>query len=233
MFIIEPISQQIQVVLLGNFNPAIIQPGWLAKHGVIGETEALNAKVDIIHPEVTVLHLAHVDLMLENDKCVVTSKGIHFDVVRDFLLKTFGEFLFHTPITALGINFIVHFDCGSFEKREEFARKIAPYEGWGDWGKSIEGTPEEEPGHGGLTSISMRQNTRPDDREGFIIVRVEPSARLQTSGLFMFINDHYQFSAATGGDSAAGATEVLEIAWEASLDYSEKIVNSVMTNFKK
>ena len=229
MLLIEPIFQQVQVVMVGKFNPAIIQPGWLAKHGIIGETEALNAKVDLIHGDIAAIHLAHVDLMVEPDKFTISGKGIHFEFVKDFLLKTFGEFLFHTPIVMLGINFILHFDTGSFEAREAYAQKLAPREPWGEWGAAIEGTPDG-PGHGGLTSITMRQNTRPDGRPGAIIVRLEPSNRLQTSGIFAMVNDHYQFSEAT---DSAPAMEVIETGWDASLSYSEYIINSIMRNFKE
>ena len=229
MLLIQPEFQQVQVVLLGEFNPAIVQPGWLAKHGIIGETEALNAKVAIIHPEVSVLHLAHVELMFQPEQCIVTGKGIHFDVVRDFVVKTFGEFLYHTPIKALGINFIVHFDCGSFAARERYALKLAPREPWGAWGDQI-GGPAEGAGHGGLASISMKQNTRPDGRPGFLIVRLEPSVRMQERGIFMMVNDHYGFEEAEQKDSSA-AMQIMEVGWTQSLDYSEFIVNSVMGNF--
>jgi hypothetical protein len=229
MFLIEPDFQQVQVVLLGQFNPAIVQPGWLAKHEIIGESEALNARIEVIHPEVTVLHLAHVELMIEPGKCTLASRGIHFDVLRDFVLKTFGEFLFHTPISALGINSMIHFDCGSFEAREEFAKRLAPREPWGAWGEEIEGAPDGLE-HGGLVSISMRQNNRRDGKKGFLIVRLEPSTRLPRTGIFMLINDHYSFDDAKDKDSAM-AMEVIELNWEKSLQYSEFIANSVMKNF--
>jgi hypothetical protein len=167
--------------------------------------------------------------MFQQAQCVITSKGIHFDVVRDFVLKTFGEFLYHTPIKALGINFIVHFDCGSFEAREEFAKKLAPREPWGPWGKEIEGKPDGV-GHGGLISIMMRQNTRPDGRAGCVVVRLEPSGRLQNTGIFMMVNDHYSFEEAEEKDSSS-AMQVIELSWDRSRQYSEFIINSVMSNF--
>jgi hypothetical protein len=227
MFLIEPIFQQVQVVLIGKFNPAIIQPGWLAKHGIVGETEALNAQVGLIHPDVASISLAHLEIVVEPEKCTISGKGIHFDVVRDFILKAFGEFLFHTPIVAVGINFAVHFDCGSFEAREAFARRLAPREPWGAWGTQMEG-PKEGDGHGGLISIAMRQETRPDDRKGFLIVRLEPSSRLKTTGIFMFVNDHY---AVDGSTDSSQAMEVVELGWEPSIQYSKYIINCIMKNF--
>ncbi|MDR3469811.1 MAG: hypothetical protein P4M07_28105 [Xanthobacteraceae bacterium] len=227
MFLIEPAFQQVQVVLIGKFNPAIIQPGWLAKHGIVGETEALNARVGLIHPDISTINLAHVDVVVEPDKCTIQGKGIHFDVVRDFVLKTFGEFLFHTPISAMGINFVVHFDCGSFKAREEFALRLAPREPWGEWSKDLEG-PAEGVGHGGLTSISMTQNMRPDGRKGSVQVRLEPSSRIPNSGVFMLVNDHY---ALDEGTDSAQAMEVVDLGWETSLKYSNFIINCIMKNF--
>ena len=145
------------------------------------------------------------------------------------MLKTFGEFLYHTPINGLGINFVVHFDCGSFEAREEFAIRLAPRKPWGAWGDAIEGPPDGLE-HGGLASISMRQNNRPDERKGSLIVRLEPSIRLPRTGIFMLVNDHYSFEDSKENDSSQ-AVEIMELNWDKSLKYSEFIINSIMGNF--
>jgi hypothetical protein len=41
----------VSIVLVGNFNPAIFQPAWLAAKGLIRESEASAAVVEVIHPE--------------------------------------------------------------------------------------------------------------------------------------------------------------------------------------
>jgi hypothetical protein len=74
----------------------------------------------------------------------------------------------------------------------------------------------------------MRQNTRPDDLNGFLLVKLEPSNRLPRSGIFMLVNDHYMFDGAT---DSSEAMEVIESRWEGSLQYSEFIVNCIMKNF--
>ncbi len=43
----------LSIVFVGDFNPAIIQPYWLANKKLIREQEAENAKVGILHNEIT------------------------------------------------------------------------------------------------------------------------------------------------------------------------------------
>ena len=46
------------IVFVGDFNPVILQPFWLANKGLIRESEATNAKVEVIHNEVVKFELA-------------------------------------------------------------------------------------------------------------------------------------------------------------------------------
>src|SRR5262249_25023629 len=50
---IEPEIGAASIVLLGSFNPKIFQPYWMAKHGLISDSEAEAADVAVIHPEIT------------------------------------------------------------------------------------------------------------------------------------------------------------------------------------
>jgi hypothetical protein len=76
----------------------------------------------------------------------------------------------------------------------------------------IEGEADGER-HGGLMSITMRQYTREDGRKGHIETRIEPSARLPRTGIFVMVNDHYVFDEAETKDSSQ-AMEVIDLGWE-------------------
>ncbi len=89
------------------------------------------------------------------------------------------------------------------------------------------GDPEPGKEHGGLISLSMRQAKRPDHYAGFIHTVIEPSARLPNTGIYMSVNDHYDFTSADLQDSSL-LVEVLENRWTASLEYAEFIINQIM-----
>ena len=59
----------------------------------------------------------------------------------DFLERTFGEFLPHTPIFRMGINRQVHFTVGSEDARNEIGLKLAPHEPWGEWADALDRQP--------------------------------------------------------------------------------------------
>lgn len=220
---IEPKRREIEVVFIGRFNPAIIQPGWFAKYGIVGEEDAKSAKINLVHPELTVINFALFDLHVETGKFSVKTRDIHPEIIRDFLLKTFGQFLIHTPIRLMGINLAVELECPSAEVRDAFGKRLAPREAWGGWAKMIEG--EKDPTstqHGGLVSISMRQSKRPDEHLGYIQVKLEPNLAT-AKNIFIHINDHHEL----GGDSddTSRAMEILEKGWEESLKYSQFIMD--------
>ena len=56
------------LVLLGNFNPSIFQPQWLAQHGLVREEEAKHAVIEIIRPEVSIFSVADLKLLVQQDR---------------------------------------------------------------------------------------------------------------------------------------------------------------------
>ena len=54
---IEPESDEAGIVIVGSFNPRIFQPFWLAKQNLISDEAAENAKITIIHPDITAFEI--------------------------------------------------------------------------------------------------------------------------------------------------------------------------------
>ena len=64
-------NQQIRtlaIVIIGNFNPAIIQPFWLSKKNLIKESDAENARDVLIHDQLTQFNLGWVAIEISLDK---------------------------------------------------------------------------------------------------------------------------------------------------------------------
>ncbi|MDZ7762529.1 MAG: hypothetical protein U5L00_20055 [Desulfovermiculus sp.] len=131
MMKIAPEIDNASVVLLGRFNPSIFQPWWFAKNGIVGEQEADEAEIEIIHPEICKFQTEYFLIQAERNRFMVNSIAGPLEMVKDFVLKTFTDFLSQTPVGTLGINRAVHFDAGSNEARIALGSKARSMGGLG------------------------------------------------------------------------------------------------------
>jgi hypothetical protein len=149
------------VVLLGNFNPTIFTPAWFEKYGLLTEDEAAAADVSVIHPNIARFSAAGLTVQVENTRFSTT--GVVSAVqIKDFVLKTFRDYLSHTPLRMMGINREVHFKLANADARMRLGRSLAPLAPWGDWGKEIGQTKEP----GGMLSLTMHQPGLDDRQSG-------------------------------------------------------------------
>ncbi len=225
---ITPEIDNASIVLLGRFNPAIFQPWWFAKNGIIGEQEAFEAEIEIIHPELCKFQTEYFFVQAERNRFMVRSNSGPLELIKDFALKTFTDFLTYTPIGILGINRSVHFDAGSNEARIALGKKLAPWEPWGEWARSFEGEDTEE--QGGMLNLTMRQNrSKKEGLKGYVRAKIQPSSELSgNSGVFMDINNHYDV---VGLEEAVGCSKVmyvLEHQWNKAMGHAEFIINQIM-----
>lgn len=131
---ITPISGKCSIVLVGKFNPAIIQPWWLVQKQLVDSQAAENAQVSIINPDLTLIKLDHFALTVQQNQFTVESERSPFVILADFVCRLFGDILGETPIKAFGINRTIVFGVGSQDVRDKIGRKLAPWEPWGELG---------------------------------------------------------------------------------------------------
>jgi hypothetical protein len=143
------------------------------------------------------------------------------------VIKTFGDYLPHTPAGVLGINRLVHFDAGSFEIRDAVGRALAPWEPWGEWAQSLEGHDRKT--HGGMVALQMRQNIPPEGYRGYVRALVEPSNLIPNErGIYVDINHHYEI---LPKEDALGSKEVmaaLEDQWQPAITHAAFIIDQLM-----
>jgi len=60
---IEPEIQETTIVLVGYFNPAIINPDWLLRYELIGPRAASESIIDIIHPSLAQFRVADLEFI--------------------------------------------------------------------------------------------------------------------------------------------------------------------------
>lgn len=201
------------VVMLGAFNPAIFQPEWLARYGLIAPEEADAAEVHIISGEVTHFSTELFDIQVTHDQFVAsTARAPSFGMLQDLVVGIFVT-LRHTPVVRMGINRDVHFRMASEEAWHALGHRIVPPDLWSSF----------------LTSPGMRsvvvQALRPDDRAGNVFLRVEPSVRIHP-GIYIQRNDHYEL-----GDKAKDSSQALDILrsdWTSSMERADEAFRRIL-----
>jgi hypothetical protein len=150
-------------VLLGNFNPRIIEPLWLAKQGLVAEEEAERAERQLIDAEMSRIVFPWAELIVLQNQVQVESGP---EMVSDSQLRDLAvgmlRLLPHTPVQVVSIQHRVTVIAASEDQWHNVGHAIAPKEIWED--------VLEKPG---ILDFAM-QGTRPDDHEGSIKVRIRP-----------------------------------------------------------
>ena len=224
---IEPEISGVNVVLRGDFNPAIFTPAWFALHNLLPESVADSAVLQVAHQQVTAFDADWLHFQVTVDQFTVDTSQAPYVRVRDLVIRVFKEHLFHTPLRAFGINRNVHFRVKSFAERARIGRTLAPVEPWGKLGQNLGLSGE----NGGMTSLTMSQ-VAPHGRPtgGQINITVEPSHRIGKgrTGVYVRVNDHYAIDNAEL-ETAERLMELFEINFDPSLERSNGIIDHIMS----
>lgn len=170
---------ELVLIFVGNFNPSIVQPSWMAHKGLIREEEGLNAKVNVIHNELAQFDLDWLKVQVTRDRFELrTTQEPYFEPLKDIATGIFG-ILQETPLESFGINHLRHYTLESEKQYYEFGNKLAPLKNW----SPIMNDPR-------VLTLEILMN-KPDG--GSIRVRIQPSDSIKNSkSAFMSnINDHF------------------------------------------
>lgn len=211
------VVQGVNIVLCGNFNPAIFHPSWLSAEGLIRFQEAETAQIEIVHPDAATFNAEWLQIRVVRDRFQAgTVQEPYYEPLRDLVVGIFG-LLRHTPMRALGINRDFHYRLESKGVWHTVGDRLAPKQDW-----------EEVLGNPGMKSLVI-EGKRPDNLAGYIQVKVGPSNRVEF-GVYVEINDHYQLSPAS--ETSASASETIDIlsehwaeSMQRSLGISQKIAD--------
>jgi hypothetical protein len=204
-------------VTLGQFNPSIVHPSWLASESLIPRLVADGATIDVIHPELAdfTLHMSEPEAVLRvqvlRQRLLVSTEDARlYETVRDLSVGVL-TLLRHTPVTKLGINFDCHVAMASDDARNALGQRLAPPAAWS-------GILEKP----ALLSLSMK-SPREDGLDGHLVVKVEPSNRVPF-GVLLAINDQFDLEASAGADKVV---DLLKTKWDPSLKALREIVAKV------
>lgn len=217
-------EQAASAVLLGNFNPAIFNPDWLAREGIIGGQEAEDSRIDVIHPELSRFEVSGLVFDINSERFAVHARMEPFVRLADIIADVFGDRLSHTPLTALGLNYAAHFQVRDWKQQSALGRLLAPIEPWGEWGQKLKGDSPRS--SGGLANLTMLQQ-RPDERVGGAIqISIQPSKKIEAGkGVFFQFNDHFD-----GGeeDKLINYPQLCVDKIEGSFSNARQILNSIV-----
>jgi len=204
----------VNIVLLGSFNPAIFHPIWFKTQNLIRAQEADDAKIEIIHPEVSSFSTDWCKIVVMTNRFSgETLSSSHFEPLRDLVFGTFS-ILEHTPVSKMGLNRLLHYKMPSLESWHGVGHLLAPKDPW----KTVMSEP-------GLLSLVMQDKR--DDPPGYTRAKVEPSSRV-IPGVYIEINNHYEFKEQTGS-SLHNFMEILKNSWENIINFSDKIAHHLIS----
>ncbi len=204
------------IVLRGPFSPAIFHPMWFAAHDLIRSQEAEAAKVQIIHPDAAAFTAEWLQLNVTQDSFQAgTSQEAYYEALRDLVIGVLN-LLSHTPLRVMGLNHDFHFGLPSEDTWHSVGHRLAPKRDWED--------VLQQPG---MLSLTM-EGKRPDHLEGYIRVKVEPSARAEY-GVYVEVNDHYQLKSDDARAETRDAVQILAEQWAASIQRSKSIAEKIVS----
>ena len=209
-----PEMESASIVLIGSFNPAILHPQWFAKQGLIPDSEAATATVDVVSPALTAVRFAWFTLEVMDSRFVArTADPAQYHALQECVSGIF-TFLEFTPVAAMGLNSDRHVRAPTEDVWRLLEERLAPRGLWADI------LPGPREGTSALQSLSV-VGTRPDSPAVRLDVTIQPSQQFP-QGLFVATNEHFRFKE---GSNTTDAMTMLRDNWSGALAYSNEITS--------
>lgn len=190
-------ERNLNIVLIGDFNPHIFQPEWFVVQKLLGEKEGASAKVEVIHSDVAVFSLDWLRFEVTRDRLVVTTKDDQYhEIMKDLIIGTFSV-LSHTPLKMIGINYTTDFMINDEKAWHGIGDRLAPKD---IWNKLIDGP--------GLSSLVIQSKiVLKENYKNLVRITVSPAGEMLS--LRIHINDHYELLETK--DKFLGSSKIITI----------------------
>jgi hypothetical protein len=216
----EPQIQQkiISIVLLGDFNPAIFHPQWLAYNELVSRESAEAATNVSCQSEFSTFEIDGMHYQVEKQRFALTTKDesqvpILLDTIKGIL-----TLLEHTPLKAIGLNYDFRYSMPDVESWHRLGHTLAPKE---MWNKLL-----EAPGMAGI----LIQGGRVDVPGARLNIHVNPIMDGK-NGVFIGINQHYRFDELEPTAIAQRNERVLNVVgsdWRSFCSYAIKAAEEIL-----
>lgn len=216
------------LVAVGAFNPAIFSPDWLERNSLIGKDDADTAREGqslLISHQVTAFETKWFALQVVENQFSLTSKDALSPAFKDLAVGIF-QLVPHTPVTAVGLNFLAHFKMPSEAEYHLVGDKLAPKDIWSDL------YPEEVAGLADITIRVQRggRGGEPLKSKDEKRIAVQPSAKIKY-GVYFSYNDHHDVSVAdeNGQRPAERVASIIDNEWESSMKDALRVFDAVLS----
>jgi len=205
--------------MLGDFNPKIFHPMWFAKEDLLRESEADDARVEVVHQDVTAFSTDWLTVQVMRDRFTAGVKADAYLSHLSDLVRGVFQRLLHTPVRQMGMNVVQRVRFKAEEDWHRFGHFILPKSPW----NGVATKP-------GLRAAHM-QGQRSDDRAGYVMITVEPDLKTK-SDVLVHVNDHYELAQADQGQHGAGwAVAIVEGEFKDSIARALAAVDQLIVNF--
>jgi len=207
---------KLNLVVLGDFNPAIFSPAWLALKKLIRPENMEDTQVHVIHGSFSLFRIgdwAEIKVNKETFQ-LTTAREDNFDLLKDLMVGIF-TILKETPIRAFGINHNKYFTVPDENRYNKIENKLAPLGNWNE----IFSDPK-------LMRLEILQLKRPDSNMGRISFSVSlPDEEMPKNTLKVFMNDRFDI------DDKIKSTEkflkIFEKSFKSSFEQFDGVIDSV------
>ena len=211
-----PQIKEHSLTVVGDINPAILQPSWLASRQLIRDAEAYEADIEVIHKEVTAFEIGWVKLHATTSRIQLSSQQeAYFEATRDLMVGILSV-LEHIPVNALGLNWGTFYSFANRGEYDRFGHAIATKTCW-------DGLKEPKTLKVAITA------DRTDEFKGAVNVAVGPSDRLPLCA-YVHVNDHFQIEGESPTTSSS-AIERIDASWKHSSELTALVANGLFNGF--
>lgn len=202
-------------MLVGAFAPATFHPAWLERHNLIRPEEAVQAKLDFVHPEVALLSLGWAKLQVQQDRlALIATDPTQLLPMRDLVVGLIA-LLEHTPLKQMGFNREGHYKMADEAEWHRVGDQLVPKN---LWARRLEGRV-------GMRSLTVEGN-RSGSKAKYVRIRVEPSLQVP-HGVFFHLNEHYDFGENSRlSDAASLVAEV----WPAVSSFADEVMPQILND---
>ena len=217
------------IVVVGAFNPAIFSPDWLERNDLIGQGDAdavregSEGKSLLVSHQVSVVETKWFALQVLETQFSLTSKDALSPAFKDLAVGIF-QLVPHTPVTAVGLNFLGHFKLASEDQYHRVGDVLAPKDIWTAL------YPDESPGLADLT-IRIQRGTRgePPKSKDEKRISLQPSNKIKF-GIFLAYNDHHDVASGDGEPRPAErVATVIDSEWETAWQDAVRVFDGVLS----
>ncbi len=216
------------IVAVGAFNPAIFTPEWLERNNLIGKSDLDGAQKSeslIVSHQVCAFETDWFGLHVLEEQFSLTSKGPLTPAFADLAIGILS-LVPHTPITAVGLNFLGHYRLASTDEYHQVGDVLAPKAIW-------DGLYPEERTTTGLADLTMliqrtdkNRNPVSGDKKQ---ISIQPSTKVPC-GVFFAYNDHHAINPSNASITAAEvAAETIVVNWEPSRQDAVRVFDGILS----